>query len=248
MKIKALLFCGIVILISPLWADDTNSAPSSAPMDYPVFHSNDIILFQGDSITDGGRQREGSDYNHIMGQDYGYIIAAQIGADYPERNLTFINRGIGGNRVTDLASRWQNDTLNIKPNFLSILIGVNDTFFNAEPADQYEQVYDKLLSDTQAALPQIKIVLGESFLLPVGKHKVNYTAELAQLKLRQDAVSRLADKYHLPLIRYQDAFDAACLKAPPEHWSWDGVHPTYAGHGLMVKEWLRTVNQAWPNG
>jgi lysophospholipase L1-like esterase len=208
----------------------------------PVLHKDDVILFQGDSITDGGRLRTGSDYNHIMGQDYGYIIAAQIGAQYPERNLTFINRGISGNTVTDLTARWPADTLALKPNFLSILIGINDTVSKKkETVEVYEQLYDKLLSDTIAALPNTKIVLGEPFLLPVGVHKADYAAELAEVKKRQAVVAKLAEKYHLPVIHYQAAYDAACLKAPPEHWSWDGVHPTYAGHGLMAQEWLRVV-------
>jgi len=212
-----------------------------------AFRTKAVILFQGDSITDGGRQRTGSDYNHIMGQDYGYLIAAQIGAEYPERNLTFINRGISGNRVTDLAARWQKDTLDLKPNLLSILIGVNDTTSH-ESVDVYEQTYDKLLADTLAALPNVKIILGEPFLLPVGKHKDTYAAELTEVKSRQEVVAKLADKYHLPIIHFQKAFDDACLKAPAEHWSWDGVHPTYAGHGLMAQEWLRTASTFWPNG
>jgi lysophospholipase L1-like esterase len=213
----------------------------------PVFHKDDVILFQGDSITDGGRQRTGNDYNHTMGQDYCYIISAEIGARFPERNLTFINRGISGNRVTDLAGRWQNDTLALKPNLLSIMIGINDTLGGrGETVEQYEAIYDKLLADTVAALPGTKIVLGEPFVLPVGRQKPNFERTLAEVKERQAVVAKMAAKYHLPLVSYQKAFDEACKLAPTEHWSWDGVHPTYAGHGLMVQEWLRTVNQAWP--
>lgn len=231
----------LILLAVPCFADDA----------MPVFHQNDVVLFQGDSITDGGRQRTGNDYNHTMGQDYGYIISAQIGAQFPERNLTFINRGISGNTVTDLAGRWQSDTLDLKPNFLSILVGVNDTVIGepkGETVEQYEQVYDKLLADTLAALPQVKIVLGQPFLLPVGKHKATYDAEMVEIKKHQDVVARLAAKYHLPEVLYQQAYNDACQKAPAEHWSWDGVHPTYAGHGLMVREWLQTVNAFWPNG
>lgn len=211
-------------------------------------HKGDTLLFQGDSITDGGRQRTGSDYNHIMGQDYAYVLAAEIGAEYPERNFTFINRGNSGERVIDLAARWQQDTLDLKPNLLSILVGINDTFARgpkSETVEQYETIYDKLLADTIAALPGTKIVLGEPFLLPVGKHKTDYAAELIEVKKRQAVVERLAAKYHLPVVRYQDALDAACAKAPVDHWSWDGVHPTYAGHGLMAQEWLRTVDAFW---
>lgn len=236
-----------LLLSGSIFAAADPSASTDTP---PPFHQDDVILFQGDSITDGGRQRTGSDFNHIMGQDYGYIIAAEIGAAYPERNLTFINRGISGNKVTDLAARWQADTLDLKPNFLSILIGINDTLqvHGPETADQYRSVYDKLLSDTIAALPKTRIVLGEPFLLPVGSHKNNYAAQLVEVQLRQKIVAELADKYHLPLVRYQAAFDAACQKAPAEHWSWDGVHPTYAGHGLMAREWLKTVTAFWPQG
>jgi lysophospholipase L1-like esterase len=92
-----------------------------------VLHPNDVILFHGDSITDGGRQRTGPDFNHIMGQDYAYMLAGQLNLEFPERNLTFLNRGISGNRVPDLAARWQTDTLALHPNLLSILIGINDT-------------------------------------------------------------------------------------------------------------------------
>jgi lysophospholipase L1-like esterase len=225
----------------------------------PIFHKDDVILFQGDSITDGGRLRQGNDYNHMMGQDYGYIIAAQFGALYPERNLTFINRGISSNTVVDLAERWQGDTLALKPDVLSILIGVNDTLFRdakSESVEQFEQVYDKLLADTLAALPHVRIILGQPFILPVAnphgwpnlKDKGIYNSKMIEVKKHQDVVTKLAAKYHLPQVLYQKAFDDACLKVPAEHWSWDGVHPTFAGHGLMVQEWVKTVNAVRPEG
>ena len=216
--------------------------------DLPVLHKDDVVVFQGDSITDGGRARTGNDCNHTMGQSYAFFLSAQIGALYPERNLTFINRGISGNRVPDLATRWKTDTLDLKPNFLSIMVGINDLLRDGgrETAEQYEQAYDQLLADTIAALPNIKIVLCEPFLLPVGKYKDNYAVVMVELKKRQAIVAKLAAKYHLPLVRYQKAFDEACQKAPADHWSWDGVHPHYAGHALMAQEWLKTVNQFWP--
>jgi lysophospholipase L1-like esterase len=222
------------------------SAAAQAPLGFLKAH--EVVLFQGDSITDGGRQRTGSDYNHIMGQDYGYILAAEIGAESPERGLVFVNRGISGNRVPDLEARWGEDTLALKPRLLSILIGVNDLLVTREravTAEQFEAGYDKLLAETVAALPGTKIVLGEPFLLPVGKQKAAYADNLVEMKKRQAAVERLGAKYHLPVVHYQRAFDAALAKAPAEHWSWDGVHPTYAGHGLMAREWLTTVDGFW---
>lgn len=236
MKSPVLLFLGFLMAFSSFtYADDS----------LPVFHKDDVILFQGDSITDGGRAISGDVLNHGMGQNYAYIISARISAKYPELNLKFINRGVSGNQVPDLAARWQRDTLDLKPNILSILIGINDCFHGS--VTQYEQVYDKLLADTQAALPGVKIILAEPFLLNVGGSKPGYPVNIVKLKDFQDVVVRLGAKYKLPVIDYPKAFEAACQKAPAEYWSIDGVHPTPAGHGLMVEEWLAAVKKAWPN-
>ena len=224
----------------------TQISPAQQPLLFLQPH--DVILFQGDSITDGGRQRTGSDFNHIMGQDYAYILAAQIGAQSPERELVFLNRGISGNRVPDLEARWQDDTIALHPQLLSILIGVNGLLTRASVPSAFEQFeagYDHLLAETIAALPTTKIVLGEPFLFPVGNQKADFATNYAEMKKRQAVVDRLAAKYHLPVVHYQQAFDAALPKLPPEHWSWDGVHPTYAGHGLMAQEWLKTVDAFW---
>jgi lysophospholipase L1-like esterase len=210
----------------------------AAQQPLPFLHARDVILFQGDSITDGGRQRTGSDFNHIMGQGYAYILAAEIGAQSPERELVFVNRGDSGDRVPDLEARWQQDTIALHPQLLSILIGVNDMISEGDrvvTAEQFEAGYDHLLAETIAALPTTKIVLGEPFLMPVGKRKANYADLMVEMKKRQAAVDRLAAKYHLPVVLYQQAFDDALAKAPAEHWSWDGIHPTYAGHGLMAQ-------------
>lgn len=208
----------------------------------PAFEQNSTILFIGDSITDGGRARTGNDYNHTMGQSYPYLLSARLGSELAERNLTFINRGISGNRITDLQARWKTDVLDLRPNVLSILVGINDTLLTnfKETPEQFEQIYDQLLKETIAALPKTRIVLGEPFLLPVGKFKGNYESVMIEVRKRQAVVGRLAAKYNLPIIRYQQAFDDACHRAPAEHWCWDGVHPHYAGHGLMAEIWLKT--------
>ncbi len=238
-----------LLLLAPTLAAQQRPIRPPTHVQFPFLHENDVVLFQGDSITDGGRAKTGTDQNHIMGQDYAYILAAQVGADIPDRNIHFINRGISGERVVDLAARWKEDTLALKPSILSILIGINDQLGSKGPltAEEYETAYDKVLAETVAALPNTKIVLGEPFLLPVGKHQANYSEELADLKKRQTAVAKLGAKYHLPVIHYQQAFDDALAHAPAAYWCWDGVHPTYAGHGLMAREWLRTTNAAWGN-
>ncbi|MDQ2730496.1 MAG: SGNH/GDSL hydrolase family protein [Armatimonadota bacterium] len=206
-----------------------------------MFQQNTRILFQGDSITDGGRGRS-EDPNHILGQDYAYLIAARFGAEMPERNLTFLNRGVSGNKISDLQARWKSDTLDLKPDILSILIGVNDVG-GSVPIDQYEQGYDQLLKDTVAALPNVRLVLCEPFTLPVGNVKEHWEEWHAKIVAEQTAVARLATKYHCPVAHFQKALDDGCLRAPADHWIWDGVHPTYSGHQLLADEWTRTVDQ-----
>jgi lysophospholipase L1-like esterase len=205
----------------------------------PAFSENARILFQGDSITDGNRGRS-ADPNHILGHGYCFIIAAQYGAQFPEKKLTFMNRGISGNTVSNLQARWQKDTLDLKPDVLSILIGINDG--RKVPLEQYEQVYDKLLTETKAALPNIKFVLCEPFYLPKGGH-VESDVRDQDIKKRQVIVAKLAEKHHAALVRLQHVFDDACTRAPAEYWIWDSVHPTYSGHQLMADEWVKTVSQ-----
>src|SRR5579872_2075421 len=213
------------LMVSTRGVAQTPSDISVEPV--AIFQKDARILFQGDSITDGNRGRS-EDPNHILGHGYGFIIAAKYGAAFAERNLTFINRGISGNTVKDLEKRWQQDTIQLKPDVLSILIGVNDN--NHVPLDEYELIYDKLLTDVQAANPNVRLVLGEPFTLLVGHVKENWPSWSTGIKERQAIVARLAQKHHAARVRFQQVFDAACRKAPAEHWIWDGVHPTYSGH------------------
>jgi len=209
----------------------------------PSFREGTRILFQGDSITDGNRGRN-SDPNHILGHGYQFIIAAKFGAEMPERHLVFMNRGISGNRVSDLARRWQQDAIELKPDFLSILVGVNDLGFGVS-AEEYERQYDQLLADTLKALPKVKLVLGEPFGLPVGGKKEGWPSYYPKLVERQAIVNKLGAKYHALVVHYQRMFEEAAKRAPAEYWIWDGVHPTYSGHQLMADEWVRTVQEAW---
>jgi len=215
-------------------------------VDVPLFKEYRRVLFQGDSITDGERNR--NDCPHLLlGQGYQFIIAARFSAQYPEKKVTFINRAVSGDNVKMIAARWQTDTLDMKSDLLSILIGINDSGIGGGderkvPLDQYEQIYDKLLADARAANSNIRLVLGEPFHVPKGGHKDGDERE-QDIRKRQAIVAKLADKYHAALVKYQQVFDDACKRAPAEYWAWDGVHPTYSGHQLMADEWVRTVTQ-----
>lgn len=206
-----------------------------------------IFLFQGDSITDGNRTRN-NDWNHVMGHGYQYIIASKLWFDFPDKNFHFFNRGISGNKVADLAARWQKDTLDLKPDLLSILIGVNDTsaFINGDrdfSAAEYEKGYRGLLQQTKEKLPMIQLVLCEPFILNVGRVKdkwKEYSDEIAQ---RQEIVKRLSAEHNAIFVEFQAAFNKALSRAPAEYWIWDGIHPMPAGHELMAIEWLQQVRK-----
>lgn len=209
-----------------------------------------VFLFQGDSITDGNRGRN-TDPNHIMGHGYAFSIASRIMADFPEKKFIFYNRGISGNKVTDLELRWQQDSLDLKPNILSILIGINDSSSVVFPpqngiqvtAEKYEEIYKKILNQSKAQNPDILFVLCQPFILPVGMVKNNWTAYQYEVKKRQEIVLLLAENYKAILVDFQEVMNKACKLAPEDYWMWDGIHPTVAGHELLAREWIKQVSQ-----
>lgn len=208
------------------------------------------VLFQGDSITDGNRTRN-NDWNHVMGHGYAYIAASRLWCDFPERNLHFFNRGISGNKIPDLAARWQNDTLDLQPDVLSILIGINDisALINGNKeftAENYESGYRDLLVKTKQGLPNVQLVLCDPFILPLGNVLKNLPQYNNEVKKRSQSVKKLAEEFAAIHVQFQPVFDKALEKAPAEYWIWDGIHPMPAGHELMAREWLDKVGKKVP--
>jgi lysophospholipase L1-like esterase len=205
------------------------------------------ILFQGDSITDGNRTRN-QDWNHVMGHGYQCLIASRLWFDYPERDFMFYNRGISGNRVTDLEARWQKDTLDLKPDVVSILIGVNDTMAvvnnqNPDSIERFEESYRNILESTKKEFPEVIFVICEPFILPLGWVSKNIEVWQTEIKKRQEIAKKLADEFNAIFIEFQKPFEDACKKAPAEYWIWDGVHPMPAGHELMARIWIKKVGK-----
>jgi lysophospholipase L1-like esterase len=227
-----------------------------SPALFPTAHR---ILFIGDSITDGDRSRTG-DLNHAHGDTYVRLIAARHGADHPVDAVEFINRGINGDRITDLKKRWETDCLDLRPDMLSILVGVNDAASvveltvpspprpDARPPkslvtrEMFLDTYDGLLSLTRKALQGIRIILCTPFVLPVDKIGRDWDLWIGEVSLRSVMIRDLALKHGAELLEFQPLFDRATQLAPASFWMPDGVHPSAAGHQLMADEWLKRVS------
>ncbi|MFF2016058.1 MULTISPECIES: SGNH/GDSL hydrolase family protein [Paenibacillus] len=204
-----------------------------------AFKKNDVILFQGDSITDAGRN-----YEDALSLGYGYplLIASRLGHLYPEKNLTFLNRGISGHRAVDLQGRWDKDCLDLKPTWVSIYIGINDTWRrydsgDATSAEKFEASYRDLIERTKKTL-DAKLVLVEPFVLPVPEDRKGWREDLDP---KIHVVRELAREYGALLVPLDGLFAAASATAEPAYWAPDGVHPSSAGHGLIADAWLKTV-------
>jgi lysophospholipase L1-like esterase len=223
-----------------------SSAFATAKGKKVTLQKNDIILFQGDSITDAGRDRKKTDPNSsgALGSGYALSAAGQLLLQNPEKGFKIFNRGISGNKVFQLADRWDADALDLKPNVLSIHIGVNDywhTLTNGYTGtiDTYIADYKKLLDRTKQALPDVKLIICEPYALK-GVKAVD-DKWYPTFDLFRKAAHDIADQYDAPFVPYQSAFDKAIESAPAAYWSVDGVHPSVAGAALMAHTWLEAV-------
>lgn len=198
------------------------------------------VLFQGDSITDCGRSRE-DDLN--LGLGYPMMAAAWFQAQHPELGVKFINKGISGNRVVDLLDRWTKDCVALKPDWVSILIGINDTwrrYDSNDPtsAEAYYTGYKQLLQRTKDET-SARIIILEPFLLPCPPDRIAWREDLDP---KIQAARLLAREFGAIYIPLDGIFASAAAKAAPEFWAADGVHPSAAGHALMAQEWLKAVS------
>ncbi len=199
------------------------------------------VVFQGDSITDCGRSRI-DDTN--LGNGYAMMAAASFAAQYPERQVEFFNRGISGDRVRDLRARWEEDCLALRPDWVSILIGINDTWRrydqnDATPVGAFAAAYRAIL---EAATAQgIRIIVCEPFLLPISTEQWAWREDL---DAKIAAIRQLAQEYRAWFVPLDGLFAQAATQRQPDFWTPDGVHPSPAGHALIAHAWLKTFTQA----
>lgn len=219
------------------------------------------ILFQGDSITDGNRYKDPAsrwDLNHQIGHSYVYPIAGKLGYLYPGK-YTIVNRGVSGDSVVSIAQRWQEDTLDEKPDILSILLGINGngSFDGSFPEGidvhlaAFQEKYTFLLTQAQEMNPALQIVLMEPFTLPCGQTKAHYDVFMPVFRQKQAIVRSLAEEFGAVFVPIQTELEQlaettapmlqenGCTTDPYAYWLWDGVHPTEPCHWFLAEQWLK---------
>ena len=211
-----------------------------------MIRQNEVILFQGDSITDGNRGRN-ADLNHVMGHGYQFIVGARLHVDNLDKNIQTFNRGISGNEVNDLRERWVQDTIELNPTLLSILVGVNDGMHYYEKKsdttpEKYDKIYRTLLDDAKKSNGEMRFVIMEPFIgenfadCECKKFMRGYIAEI------QQAARSIAKDYGAIFVPLQETFNEYSKKVGSEKLIWDGIHPTIIGPGLIADKWLECFN------
>lgn len=207
-----------------------------------MLEKNSLVLFQGDSITDTGRT-DSADPATSLGEGYPAKIASKLASDYADLGIKVINRGISGNRTWDLIDRWDKDCIDLKPDYVSLLIGVNDTWRGYDSgmittAAEYEsnmrKLLDRIKNETSA-----KIILLNIFLLDVTPERAEMHPDLTE---KQEVIYRLIKEYDVTFIDLCKVFDDMVADGTAmEAISADGVHPTDFGHSIIAEEWLKAV-------
>lgn len=198
------------------------------------------ILFVGDSITDGWRDRNN---DNLRGSGYVTAASAWVSSEFPGE-YECINRGIGGNRIIDLLAREKSDIINLCPDYISIMVGVNDVWQELENRngilpERYEVLYDMLVSDIKAALPDVKIFIMGSYVTKGLATTVKWDAFREGVDKMAATAERIAQKHGLLFVDMQEMFDHALTMAPAEYWTVDGIHPTSGGQGLIARAWIK---------
>jgi lysophospholipase L1-like esterase len=210
-------------------------------------NKDSVILFQGDSITDGGRRKDNNTYNTFeqLGSGYALFASTQLLKTYADKQLKIYNRGISGNKVFQLRERWESETLAFNPDVLSILIGVNDYWHTLTgdykgTVEIYENDLRALLKLTKDKLPNIQLVLCEPFVLRGGS-AIDESRWFPMFDAYRQALKKLADEFHAVFVPFQSAYDEALRLAPASYWARDGVHPDLPGRQLMADVWLEAT-------
>lgn len=230
----------------PMILSETARAEPKSKTRTLALNSGSVVLFQGDSITDAGRNREKQQANDAQsfGNGYALMAGASLLEQFSAKQLLVYNRGISGNKVYQLAERWQADCVDLNPAVLSILIGVNDYWHKRNgkydgTAEVYENDLRALLKRTREALPNVQFVVCEPFSVDGGSAiGEGWQNEFTPYR---EAARRIAGEFNTRWVPYHTIFKEALKHAPAAYWCPDGVHPSMAGAQLMAQAWLKVV-------
>ena len=203
-----------------------------------LIQAKNLVLFQGDSITDAGRNRAVSE---DLAGGYAGKAAALFAQRHPEMEVSFLNRGVGGDRSCDMLRRWTEDCVDLKPQVVSILIGINDTWrrYDANTlttVEEYKANYEEAIKQVKAM--GAKLVMIQPFLLPA-EDKAHWRAE--DLDAKQVACKELADQYADAYLPMDEIFKAYLAEHPDAVCSEDGVHPNDLGAQVIAEHWVNLV-------
>ena len=209
------------------------------------------ILFQGDSITDCGRSRE---VPTDVGNGYPYLVRAHYGLERPGQ-FEIMNRGVSGNRSVDVYARIKADIINLKPDYLSILMGVNDVWHelaigNGVATPKFEKIYTMLIEEVLEELPDVKLMILEPYALPgaategtLEDGRDKYTVFRKETEEKAAACRRVAEKFGIPFVPLQAKLDEMQVSYGTESVSVDGVHPNVTGHLLIARAWMEAFEE-----
>jgi lysophospholipase L1-like esterase len=214
-----------------------------------IIQPNSKLVMIGDSITDCERARPiGEGLFDALGTGYVSLVDSLLTARYPAHHIRLVNMGVSGNTVRDLQGRWQTDVLELRPDWLSVFIGINDVWrhFHSpnQPEwhvslDEYTQTLDELLQTTRPTLKGL-ILMTPYFIEP------NQIEPMREMMGRYgEVVRQLAEKHRALLVDTQAAFDAVLADLHPMALAWDRVHPTRTGHMMLARAFLQTVGYKW---
>ena len=210
-----------------------------------VIPPGSTVLFTGDSITDSDRRGASSP----LGNGYVGMIADLILARYPDHDLRFVNSGIAGNNTRDLFDRWTDDVIRHQPDWLSVMIGINDinawlsnTQGRSVSPQEYADLYLKNLQRVKAET-SAKIILIDPFFISVDHHTESYRSRvLRHLPDYLGTVSKLAEQFGTYHVRFHQMFQQFLIKNIADRFGPEPVHPNRSGHLLMAYECLRVLS------
>jgi lysophospholipase L1-like esterase len=205
-----------------------------------LFSAGQRIVFIGDSITDCDRRGAAAPY----GDGYVDLVRSLVTARYPERGLTWVNRGVGGDTVRELAARWETDAIDTAPDWLSVMIGINDIWrafgsdpSSAVPIDEYATTLRALL---RRAVDRTgcRLIVAEPYLIEPDRDE----PQRAATDLYCMVAREIAAEFDAVNVRTQDAFDDVLRSTAPKDWADDRVHPNRPGHAVIAQAFLRAFD------